>query len=105
MTDASKQFVVKVDDNFRYQDDEASYTLGAFVSLDAAISACKKIVDEYLANNLKLGMTAAELYDSYVEYGEDPYILTPEMDGSVPFSAWDYAKAKAEAMCANPGVP
>jgi hypothetical protein len=100
-TDEPKPYIVQVDDNFRYQDEDERYTLGAFASLDAAISACKEIVDKYLERALKPGMTATELYESYENYGEDPFILTPEMDGSVPFSAWDYAKAKAEVMCAE----
>jgi hypothetical protein len=33
----------------------------------------------------------------YVSHGDDPFIYTGK--GDVPFSAWTYAKERAEAIC------
>ena len=51
-----------------------------------------------MASAYKPGMGAAELYDSYVNFGEDPYIVSPEAKG-VLFSAWTHAREKCESMC------
>jgi hypothetical protein len=89
-------YTVLVDDNFHYMDKDERYSLGAFESIDAAITACKQIVDEYLRTALKPGMTAAELLASYVFFGEDPYI--DGTDANTRFSAWNYAKLRCEEL-------
>jgi hypothetical protein len=67
-------YTVLVDDNFHYMDEDERYTLGAFESLDVAIAACKKLVDDFLKANHKPGITADELYAAYTSFGEDPFI-------------------------------
>ena len=42
------------------------YQHGVFSTAEEAIAACKRIVDEDLEQALKPGMSAAELYESYV---------------------------------------
>jgi hypothetical protein len=93
-------YTVLVDDNFHYMDADERYTLGEFQSLDAAIIACKEIVDDYLRSAQEPGMTAEELYLSYVLFGEDPYITGT--DPATRFSAWDYAKLRSEELCEGP---
>jgi hypothetical protein len=90
-------YQVLVDDNFHYMDEDERYVLGEFQSLDSAIKACKKIVDEFLAANYKPGMTAKDLYDSYVSFGEDPFIRGSGTEKV--FSAWDYAEARCAELC------
>lgn len=41
-------------------------------------------------------MSAEALYRSYTMFGDDPYIITDEE--GVPFSAWEYAKARASEI-------
>lgn len=85
------------DDNFHYMDETERHEQGTFETLEAAIEAAKSIVDDYLSSAYKRGMTADELFVSYTSFGEDPFIIAPE--GGVPFSAWDYAKQRCQALC------
>jgi hypothetical protein len=64
-----------------------------FESSDAAIIACKKIVDDYLREAQEPGMTAEQLYASYVLFGEDPYIT-----GQTRHSLNGYAKPTESAL-------
>jgi hypothetical protein len=82
-------YKVIVDDNFHFMDEQERTAHGEFKTLDAAIEACKKIVDEYLALAYTPGMTAKDLYSNYVAFGDDPWIGGGD---GVPFSAWNYAK-------------
>ena len=95
-------YVVMVDDNFHYMDEgeDERYKPGEFADAGLAIGHCRKIVDEYLESAYKAGMSASDLWDRYVSFGEDPFILSvgaPE----VRFSAWEYAKERCQALCAG----
>ena len=94
----SVSFNVIVADNFHYMDESENYVHGTFATLEEAIAAAKRIVDEYLASAYKPGLSAAELYHSYVNFGEDPYIAAEGQSG-VLFSAWDYARERCAEMC------
>ena len=93
-------FKVFVDDNFHYMDESERYELGEFPTLDAAIEASKKIVDEYLLSAYQPGMTAQALFGSYASFGEDPYVIAVQWKQTeVLFSAWDYAKRRCDELC------
>lgn len=96
-------FTVYVDDNYCYMDEERSWKLGEFATYQGAVAAAKKLVDNYLLENYKPGMTAEVLYRGYTGFGDDPFILG-EGPGKGPkeFSAWDYAKLRCKQIC-NPG--
>jgi len=95
MTEGS--WTVYVDDNFHYMDEDERYCLGAFDSLEAALAACRKIVDAFLQD--KPAKTADELYDLYTSFGEDPWIKGPSpASGTPPFSAWDYARQRCKEL-------
>lgn len=89
---------VLVDDNFHYMEEDERTTYGEFETLEAAIEACKNIVDQWLQSAYSPGMTAESLSSSYVNFGEDPFIVGPGVSG-VPFSAWTYAAQRAVEMC------
>lgn len=91
-------YQVIIADNFHYMDEDAHYTHGTFTTLDLAVAACKKIVDEYLASAYEHGMRAEELYSSYKAFGEDPFIRCDE-PVLVIFSAWDYASERCDEIC------
>lgn len=91
-------FTVIVADNFHYMDEGENYRLGDFDTLEDAVDASRRIVDEYLTSAYIPGMAAVALYDSYVNFGEDPYILSPDIKGVI-FSAWTYARERCEAIC------
>lgn len=52
-------YFVLVDDNYHYMDASARFTHGAFATLQEAVTACQRIVDEYLVSAYQLGMSAA----------------------------------------------
>ena len=58
-----------------------------------------KIVDGELLHVYKKGVSAAELYNSYTSFGEDPFIRPSPR--SRRFSAWEYARQRCEEICRN----
>jgi hypothetical protein len=42
------KWIVRVDDNFHYGDEDERYRYGGYDDYDEAVAACRKIVDEYL---------------------------------------------------------
>ena len=107
------RFRVLIDDNYHYMDESERITHGEFETLEAAIEACKKIVNDCLAYGYESGVTAEKLYQYYTMFGEDPWVLpikdpsapatenpAPPAPGTVLFSAWTYAKQRCVEMCA-----
>jgi hypothetical protein len=90
---------VMVDDNFDYMDEEDRWELGSFATAQDAIAACRALVEKDLAHHFKPGMAAAELYELYVAAGYDPFIVGTPGEPKVTFSAWEYAKRRAEDIC------
>ena len=84
-------FKVLVDDNFHYMDDSERYVAGEFATLAEALATAQKIVDEYLSSAFRPGIGAQELGESYLMFGEDPFIVSAEATG-VAFSAREYAR-------------
>jgi hypothetical protein len=72
------EYKVMVDDNFHYMEEDERREHGTFPTLDEAVTACRKLVDEALLDEYKPDITAAELYDRYVSFGDDPFIVAPE---------------------------
>jgi len=91
-------YVVMVDDNFHYMDEDERYRLGEFADAAVAIAQCRRIVDEYLESAFKPGMSAEQLWESYRGFGEDPFILSVNAT-PVHFSAWDYARGRCADLC------
>ena len=77
-------------------DESERYDKGEHATYEDAAAACKTIVDDYLVHTYKKGMTADELYESYIDFGEDPFII-PD-DKSERFSAWNYAKRRCQEL-------
>jgi hypothetical protein len=61
MTD--KPYVVYVDDKFYYMNEEERCGSGEYATLEEAVSKCQRIVDEFLEDAYKPGMSSKELYD------------------------------------------
>jgi hypothetical protein len=96
----SDGFSVFVDDNFHYQDEDERYLKGVYPTYEEAVEVCKTMVREDLEHHYEAGMSAVKLYSAYTGFGIDPWIR-PIPEGITSFSAWDYAKALAETMCAG----
>jgi hypothetical protein len=92
-------YEVLVDDNFHYMDERHRWRLGLFSTSDEAVAACRRIVDQCLAEAYEPGMTPDRLYELYVMFGDDPFIFTA--NGDQLFSAWAYARERAAHMCAH----
>jgi len=90
---------VLINDNGHFMDESEIDDHGVFYSADEAVAECKKIVDHDLDWMSRPGVTAAELYELYVCWGPDPFVvpLNPD-DPSVTFSAWTYAKERCQHL-------
>ncbi|GEM_PF-1487155 len=101
------KYKVLVDDNFHFMDKDERYQLGVYATAEEAVAACKRIVDDdlrgYCASNP--GITADGLYDLYVSFGDDPFIVASESSDPVEFSAWEYAKEQSRLLGAASGRP
>ncbi|MDO8671594.1 MAG: hypothetical protein Q7O66_09215 [Dehalococcoidia bacterium] len=88
------KYMVYVDDNFHYHDEDERYFLGSFDDAESAIAACMNIVDEFIDAHYEPGVEWQDVYSSYTGFGEDPFIKTD--DQSCKFSAWDYARRRCQ---------
>ena len=73
------RYKVLVDDNFHYMDLDARREQGTYETVQDALAVCRGIVDHYLAEKYAPGVSANALYDDYVCFGEDPFIVV--LDG------------------------
>jgi hypothetical protein len=95
-----KNYIVKIADNFNYQDCDKIYTHDSFGTYEAAVKACREIVDQCLLDlfKQKTPKNANELYIIYTMFGEDPYIIPR---GEPRFSAWQYAEKRSKELCSK----
>ena len=93
----NEKYTVYVDDNFHYMDESERYKLGIYEGCASAIAACKGIVDEFLLDGYKKGVTEAQLHKGYLLFGEDPFIIADDPD--CKFSARDYARQRCKELC------
>ena len=89
------KFKVYVDDHFHYMDEDERYLHGEFDDLTAAKEACEKIVDDCLVNIFDPSKTSEEMYESYMSFGDDPFI-----EGG-NFDAAKYAEQQIEKYLAS----
>jgi hypothetical protein len=100
------QYTVMVDDNFHYMEEDERWELGTFSTVEEATAACRALVDRSLRESHKPGMTAAQLYDHYTSFGDEPFIVAPPGVPKGVFSARDYARSRVEELCAaEPQTP
>jgi hypothetical protein len=90
------EYELYVDYNYSYDEDER-YKAGEYETIDAAIGAAKEIVDHFLESvyRKRPSLSAAELYNEYKEFGEDPWIHPNYSD----YTSWDYAKQRCDEIC------
>jgi hypothetical protein len=95
------RYTVMVDDNFHYMDESARRLLGVFDTLQSAIDACKRLVEQCLEEYFEAGISADRLLSQYKTFGDDPFIVCAE--GGVKFSAWGYAEQRCKVITENGG--
>ena len=71
-------YTVFIDDNYHYMDKDARYTNGEFETLEAAVGAAKRIIDDVLHHEHHAGMNAADLYGRYKMFGEDSWVSSQQ---------------------------
>jgi hypothetical protein len=96
---ASMTVRVFVDDNFHFMDEDERYQYGAFDTVDEALEKCREMVDADLAQMAKPGLSPQALYELYMSFGRDPFIVCDGADdeAAMAWSAWDYAKSRCQA--------
>jgi hypothetical protein len=96
------RYRVMVDDNFHYQDSNERWEQGTYERVEEALAACRRIVDRSLEEEYRAGMSAEALYDRYVSFGDDPFIVVLDgADDRATFSAWSYAKERCRVICGD----
>jgi hypothetical protein len=94
------RYRVVVDDNFHYMEPEARREQGTYETVEEALAACRGIVDQSLSDSYEPGVPAEALYEHYVSFGDDPFVVVIDgVDDRAKFSAWSYAKERCRAMC------
>ena len=83
---------VWIDDNFHFMDEDERVFHGEFSTPTQAIVACQKIVDANIESITENETDPDKAYESYVCFGDDPWIE------GVEFSASEYAKIKIKEM-------
>lgn len=99
MTTETKNFHLRVYDNFHYMDEAEAYDHGNYETYEDALIAAQAIVDEFFEHNWKKGITPDDLIGQYSLYGEDPIILPNEHGELDLFSAREYAKISSVEIC------
>jgi len=95
------RYQVMVADNFHYMDESERHAHDSFDTLEAALDACRRLVDRDLGELHRPGMSGDALYRQYVAFGSDPYVIGAGSEAGVPFSAWDYAHERCRTMGAR----
>lgn len=98
--DTPPRFRVFTDDNFHSMDESERRSSGGFDSYEAALEKAKYIVEICLEEFFKPGISAAELMEQYILFGDDPWIM-PTPGGVERFSARDYARQRCAEICGS----
>jgi len=93
-------YKVMVDDNFHYMDGDERCEFATFSTADEALDACRRLVDEALLAEYKDGETADQLFERYTSFGDDPFVVALQGAPKVEFSAWTYARQRAQELTA-----
>lgn len=94
-------YTVIINDNFHHMDQGEQYKHSDFDTCEAAITACKQIVDDFLLSSLQTPKSQDELWSLYTTFGDAPVIIP--RDPNCPFSTWDYAKQRCKELTQSHG--
>ena len=97
-TTMAKRHLLFVDDNFHFMDEGERIGPIEFDTSDAALAEARRIVDVDLAGYFKPGMTAAQVYELYVAFGDDPFIVSDD-PAAQSVSARRYAERRCKELC------
>ena len=89
--------------NKNLEPDRQVRRIGEYETVEEAIAASKRTVDEFLSREMMPGMEAKTLFARYQDKGEYPFIFRNE-DRTINvrgFSHAQYAMARATELCAG----
>ena len=97
------RYKVMVDDNFHYQQPEDRWEQGVHPTLEAALAACRAIVDRSLEEERRPGISAEALFNRYTSFGDDPSIERARRDGRArDLLGLELRQERARAICDEP---
>lgn len=91
-------WTVIVRDNYHYQDDDEASTITGFVTAEAALDKCRRLVEASVQDCAEPGRDAATIVGYYQMFGDAPSIISPRGQPPVAFSAGDYARETAARL-------
>ncbi len=90
LTASSNQYFLKID---RFCGDHRKpHIHSSYPTCAAAISAVKEMIDGLLKAGYRPRISAAHLFDKWVNFGDDPTVIGPSPERV--FSAWEYAEGR-----------
>ncbi len=77
--------------------------LGEFEGQPEAIAAAKRLIDDFLQQECKSGMSAEALFGHYQTFGQVPCVLRSDGKtiGNTGFAALEYARTRSAELCAG----
>jgi hypothetical protein len=93
-------YKIMIDDNFKYMDEDARKEYGVVSTADKALDICRALVDMSLLERYEDSQTAEQLYERYTDFGKDPFVVALDGSPKVAFSAWTYARQRAQELTA-----
>jgi hypothetical protein len=70
-----------------------------YPTANAAIEHAQRVIDEFLKDSMKPGMTARELYEHFMMFGEDVVIAPIDGAPAVSFKGQAYVRKRAAELC------
>jgi hypothetical protein len=93
------RYTVMAEPNDPTYDDNPDYDVGVYANADEAVFACKAVIDDFLDEYVGKCTTPEELYDMYVKFGADPYIVSVDPnDEQVNFDVEKYLKEQIQIL-------
>ncbi len=92
-------YIVYLEDDFWFWDDPELLMSGKVIyeTYEEALKECQRVINDFLIESYKPAMTADELYNNYLKFGDEPYIRPGEKNNQ--FSASEYAKERCAEIC------
>ena len=75
--------------------------IGEYETLEEAIRTSHRVIDEFLIGKAQDGMTAADLFFQYQEFGEVPFIFSDDAItiNRTGFNHFQYSMMRCNALC------
>lgn len=94
-------FTVRIRENSHDMDESEAYGHGTFATYAEGETACRNIVDDYLAGARRPGISAEDLFRSYTMFGEDPAVDAPPGPAE-SVSRLGTTRGRSAGRCAKP---